>query len=147
MWVHGPRKKFFHTHTHQSCGWQWHQCNTQRWFSVMRIRTISKCCIILNYCQFCHNTVSRSYHSSNDFRGQRVAIYKLFTRQLINQETTLLYWIFSWDRVLWGGMLSGNGIGNLSSNPGQGCLHFTSHQCFWETHQSISSFLPTASYV
>ena len=32
-----------------------------------------------------------------------------------------------------------NGISHLSSNPDQGCLHSTSHKCFWKRHESICS--------
>ena len=38
--------------------------------------------------------------------------------------------------ALW---LSSNGIGNLSSNPEQSCLHFTSHYFLWKRYESSSS--------
>ena len=36
-------------------------------------------------------------------------------------------------------VIIGNGISNLSSNPGQGFLRLTSNECFYEIHQSITS--------
>ena len=35
-------------------------------------------------------------------------------------------------------IIVGNGIGSSSSNPGYGCLHFTSHLHLLERHESIS---------
>ena len=34
----------------------------------------------------------------------------------------------------------GNGLDELSSNPGQSCLCFSLYSCLWERHESISTF-------
>ena len=40
----------------------------------------------------------------------------------------------------------GNGTGNLCSNPGRGCFRFTTCECSWEKHESISSLLRVNSW-
>ena len=40
----------------------------------------------------------------------------------------------------------GNGIDDQSSNPEQGCLRFSLHQCSWESHEFIYFLLLHLSY-
>ena len=58
------------------------------------------------------------------------------TSRVLPQVQFLVTDRFSGGTLNMGLIVLGNGIVELSTNPGQSCLYFISHLCHWEKHKS-----------